>query len=81
MSTPGLGPLSVSRLSGSEPLRARGDIVGRLGEFWSWACSDLANNTMRGILAEYLVATALDAATGTRTEWDTVDIRTPCPEL
>ncbi|MFF7986756.1 hypothetical protein ACFZDK_48095 [Streptomyces sp. NPDC007901] len=72
-----LGPLAITRRSSSELIRANGETVGRLGDFWSWACSDLANNTMRGILAEYLVATALGAAIGTRTEWDTVDIRTP----
>lgn len=72
-----LGPLVIARRSGGEPIRAKGETMGRLGDFWSWACSDLANNTMRGVLAEYLVATALGAATGTRTEWDTVDIRTP----
>ncbi|MGW6506481.1 hypothetical protein ACWGCP_02795 [Streptomyces niveus] len=72
-----LGPLVITRRSGGEPIRANGETVGTLGNFWSWACSDLANNTMRGVLAEYLVATALGAATGTRTEWDTVDIRTP----
>ncbi|GAA2660520.1 hypothetical protein [Streptomyces lunalinharesii] len=77
MSIPNLGPLTIGRRNSSEPIRAHGETVGRLGEFWSWACSDLANNTMRGVLAEYLVATALGAATGTRTEWDTVDIRTP----
>lgn len=77
MSTADLGPLAITRLSGNQPIRSDGETVGRLGDFWSWACSDLANNTMRGILAEYLVATALGAAAGTRTEWDTVDIRTP----
>ncbi|EMF52975.1 MULTISPECIES: hypothetical protein [Streptomyces] len=77
MSNADLGPLVITRRGGSEPIRANGEAVGRLGEFWSWACSDLANNTMRGVLAEYLVATALGAAAGTRTEWDTVDIRTP----
>ncbi|MEK2477108.1 hypothetical protein [Streptomyces noursei] len=77
MSTNDLGPLAITRRSASEPIRDNGETVGRLGDFWSWACSDLANNTMRGVLAEYLVATALGAATGTRTEWDTVDIRTP----
>lgn len=71
-----LGPLVITRRSGAEPIRANGETVGRLADFWSWACSDLANNTMRGVLAEYLVATALGAAAGTRTEWDTVDIRT-----
>ncbi|MFI1964625.1 hypothetical protein ACH429_10970 [Streptomyces pathocidini] len=72
-----LGPQVITRRSGNEPIQANGETVGRLGDFWSWACSDLANNTMRGVLAEYLVATALGAATGTRTEWDTVDLRTP----
>ncbi|MBJ7901865.1 hypothetical protein IF655_00930 [Streptomyces sp. DSM 110735] len=72
-----LGPLAITRRSSSELIRAKGETVGRLGDFWSWACSDLANNTMRGVLAEYLVAMALGAAIGTRTEWDTIDIRTP----
>ncbi|MFF8616496.1 hypothetical protein [Streptomyces sp. NPDC015350] len=72
-----LGPLAVTRKSGSEPIRVKGETVGELADFWSWACSDLANNTLRGVLAEYLVATALGSAAGTRTEWDAVDIRTP----
>ncbi|MFP8959609.1 transposase [Streptomyces nanhaiensis] len=72
-----LGALVITRRSGNEPITIGDAAVGTLGEFWSWACSDLANNTMRGVLAEYLVATALGAAAGTRTEWDTVDIRTP----
>lgn len=72
-----LGPLTPLRRDGEEPLVHEGEPVGTLAGFWSWACSDLASNTMRGVLAEYLVATALDAADGTRTEWDVVDIRTP----
>ncbi|MFI7393273.1 hypothetical protein [Streptomyces tendae] len=71
-----LGPLVINRRTGDEPIRVDGEVVATLGDFWSWACSDLASNTMRGVLAEYLVATALGAAAGTRTEWDTVDIRT-----
>lgn len=77
MGTAELGPLDITRRTDSEPIRAAGETIGRLGEFWSWACSDLANNTMRGILAEYVVSTALGAGTDTRIEWDTVDIRTP----
>lgn len=71
-----LGPVVVSRRSGEEPIRADGEVVGTLGGFWRWACSDLASNVMRGVLAEYLVATALGAAADTRAEWDFVDIRT-----
>ncbi|WP_419994479.1 hypothetical protein [Streptomyces boninensis] len=74
---PDLGPLTVQRLTGQEPLHAGEHRHGTVADFWRWACSDLASNTMRGILAEYLVAHALDAATGTRQEWDVVDIRSP----
>ncbi|MFD8159625.1 hypothetical protein [Streptomyces malaysiensis] len=72
-----LGALAITRRNGSEPIRTGRESVSTLGEFWSWACSNLASNTMRGVLAEYLVATALGGAAGTRTEWDSVDIRTP----
>ncbi|MEC3894393.1 hypothetical protein ACFYOC_12725 [Nocardiopsis alba] len=72
-----LGPLDINRRSGKDPILADGEDIGTLGDFWSWACSDLVGNTMRGTLAEYLVATALGAAAGVRTEWDAVDVRTP----
>jgi hypothetical protein len=72
-----LGPLTVRRRSASDLLRADGDSVGVLGDFWQWACSDLVGNTMRGVLAEYIVGTALNSLNGTRVEWDTVDVRTP----
>lgn len=68
--------LVVHRRGGDEPIRVDGEVAATLRDFWSWACSDLSNNTMRGVLAEYLVAMALGAAGGTRTEWDAVDIRT-----
>ncbi|WP_327662789.1 MULTISPECIES: hypothetical protein [unclassified Streptomyces] len=37
----------------------------------------MSSNALRGVLAEYIVATALGAAASTRIEWDSVDIRTP----
>ncbi|MFH8292587.1 hypothetical protein [Streptomyces sp. NPDC018059] len=72
-----LGQLAVTRLSGAEPIQANGETICSLGSFWSWAYSDVTNNALRGVLAEYIVATALGAATGTRIGWDSVDIRTP----
>lgn len=48
-----------------------------LSQFWSWTASDLLSNTLRGHLAEFLVATALGCAQGVRTEWDDVDLRLP----
>jgi len=44
--------------------------------FWRWSASDLVSNVYRGVLAEYLVATALGIADGVRTEWDACDLRT-----
>lgn len=49
----------------------------RILDFWRWAASDLVSNTMRGVLAEYIVASALGVADGTRIEWDAFDIITP----
>ena len=44
-------------------------------DFWSWANSDLLNNTTRGVLAEFLVAQALrlDISNGIRKEWEPYD--------
>ncbi|MBK9124776.1 MAG: hypothetical protein IPM16_16870 [Chloroflexi bacterium] len=51
-------------------------LVGRtLGDFWSWAFSDVLSNAARGVLAEYLVAAALGVDDGVRQEWDAVDLR------
>ena len=41
-----------------------------LQDFWRWQSSDLLNNTLRGVLAEFLVAKALGLDTdGPRIEW------------
>ncbi len=45
-------------------------------DFWRWSTSDLVSNTMRGILAEYIVASALGLTDGIRIEWDAFDIVT-----
>ena len=45
-------------------------------DYWSWAHSDIASNAERGKLAEFLVATALDADRDCRVEWDAVDVVT-----
>ncbi len=47
-----------------------------LKDFWSWAFSDLVGNTVRGILAEYIVAKALGLDHGIRTEWRPFDLIT-----
>lgn len=46
-------------------------------DFWSWAFDDLKGNTLRGVVAEFLVAQAVGATVQPRREWDSVDLRTP----
>ncbi len=45
-----------------------------LGDFWAWGYSNVLTNNLRGVFAEFLVGTALDAVGGTRTEWDAFDV-------
>ena len=46
-------------------------------DFWSWGMSDLRNNTLRGVVAEFLVARAVGAEAPYRVEWDPFDVITP----
>jgi hypothetical protein len=43
-------------------------------EFLAWAYDDLLTNTTRGVLAEYIVATALGLRDTKRIEWDQYDL-------
>src|SRR3954454_5128490 len=67
-------PPAPQLLSGEEK------IVGAdasLRDFWAWNMSDLRTNTVRSLLAEFLVAQALGATSRPRVEWDAYDVRTP----
>jgi len=44
--------------------------------FWRWAYSDLIQNITRGVLAEFLVAWALDLDYKPRNPWDAYDLKT-----
>ena len=44
--------------------------------FWRWAYSDFLSNANRGILAEYIVHTAIQSNTLQRQEWDAWDLIT-----
>ena len=46
-----------------------------VGDFWSWAYSDILNNRNRAIFAEYIVGSALDVVNEPRVEWDSVDLK------
>lgn len=45
-------------------------------EFWEWAYSDFLSNANRGVLAEYIVHTAISSKTKNRIEWDGCDLIT-----
>jgi hypothetical protein len=46
-------------------------------DFWVWSTSDLRENTIRGVLAEFFVARAVGAQGALRVGWDSHDVTTP----
>ena len=72
-----LGAITVTRKNGDECFKAKGIRLGNtLLGFSQWAYSDVSSNASRGILAEYIVASALGIAAATRREWDAYDLET-----
>lgn len=73
-----LPAIEISRKSGDESFELNGlSLPLTLLSFWQWSASDMVGNAMRGILAEYIVASAVNMAAGARTERDAYDIETP----
>ena len=74
-----LARISASRETGAEPFTAAGRPAGAtVADFWGWSRSDLLDNTERGVLAEFIVATALGIPTdGVREGWAVWDLTTP----
>lgn len=72
-----LPALKVTPKTGLEPVTQAGvPLPLRLLDFWAWSGSDLVNNAWRGVLAEFLVGSALGCVAGTtRVEWDGCDFR------
>src|SRR6185503_5716161 len=76
--TEGFAKLEATRKSGNEPFHRNGRLLQTcLIDFWRWSASDLVSNASRGILAEYIVACALNIADGVRGDWDAYDLLTP----
>ena len=44
--------------------------------FWQWSNSELIGNTLRGVLAEFIVASSIDMVHKPREEWDAFDLET-----
>lgn len=69
--------LEITRKIGDEPFHKSGTPLKiDLLSFWQWSASDLVGNAMRGVLAEYIVASSLGITGGSRIEWDAYDLKT-----
>lgn len=66
----------MKKLTGNEHFLYNGVPINRLLlDFWSWQASELLSNTLRGALAEYIVATALDIdSNDSRINWYEYDL-------
>jgi len=42
--------------------------------FWQWSSSELLGNALRGVLAEFIVASAIESLNNLREEWDAYDL-------
>lgn len=70
--------IEPGKLNGSEQITdENGNIVSDVSGFWSWAYSDVIDNTARGALAEYIVACALGVNGGIRKNWNKYDLVSP----
>lgn len=71
-------------LTGSEEFTLHGKITGMtVLDYWAWSCSDLHDNTMRGVMAEFLVTSSFNREittlpdSQTRTNWLPYDVTSP----
>ena len=68
----------MEQLNGNEPFTLHGSGTSiMLQDFWRWAYSDLLNNTHRGVLAEFLVHSALETKDVARADWLPFDLTSP----
>lgn len=69
-------PATPTPLRGAEPLHVGGAPAGAdVLAFWRWSASDLASNSLRGVLAEFIVGHLIGAPLDFRREWDASDLK------
>lgn len=70
-----LPAIEVTKKSGNEVFHISGKpLTFNLMSFWQWSSSDLAGNALRGMFAEFIVASAVGSTVDTRKEWGAFDI-------
>jgi len=63
--------------TGKEPFISNGDNLPiNVLSFWKWSTSELLGNALRGVLAEFIVASTIDVLDSPREEWDAYDLIT-----
>jgi hypothetical protein len=63
--------------TGKEPFIFNGDNLPiNVLSFWQWSTSELLGNALRGVLAEFIVASTIDVLDFPREEWDAYDLIT-----
>lgn len=71
----------MEQLNGTEEFALHGASLGiSVKDYWSWAYSDLIDNTQRGVVAEFLVFSALNFTpihTQSRENWLPFDVTSP----
>jgi hypothetical protein len=74
-----LARLHPTRHSGTERLHSNGCPLDlNLLDYWSWSASDIVSNAQRGVLAEFIVASAIGVdLKSVRDEWGAYDLTTP----
>lgn len=70
-----LSKIEISKKNGNELFKSKdGNLAFDLLSFWQWSNSDLVGNTLRGVLAEYIVSTDIECPYEIREEWDPYDL-------
>ncbi len=72
-----LAAIETSKKTGKEHFSFNGekqsiDVL----SFWQWSSSGLLGNALRGVLAEFIVASTIDGVDKPRDEWDPYDLET-----
>ena len=69
--------INTIKKTGREPFFTdNGAISLNVLSFWQWSNSELLGNTLRGVLAEFIIASSIDILDKPREEWDAYDLET-----
>lgn len=72
-----LKAIETVKKTGEEPFYSKdGNISLNVLSFWQWSSSELLGNALRGVLAEFIVASTIDTLDKPREEWDAFDLIT-----